>query len=58
MNNIPQFVINSIIDIVNETEKVQRSSESSYTKDRQKVFAYEEIMQLLKGEGVITDADE
>ena len=38
-----------ISQIIENTEYVQRSNESDYTKERSKVNAYEEIVRLIKG---------
>ena len=38
-----------ISQIIENTECVQRSNESDYTKERSKVNAYEEIVRLIKG---------
>lgn len=37
-----------ISQIIENTEYVQRSNESDYTKERSKVNAYEEIVRLIK----------
>ena len=38
-----------IKQIIEDTEYVQQSNESDYTKERSKVNAYEEIVRLIKG---------
>ena len=38
-----------ISQIIENTEYIQRSNESDYTKERSKVNAYEEIVRLIKG---------
>lgn len=39
-----------IKQIIENTEYIQRSNESRYTKEQSKVSAYEAIVELLKGE--------
>lgn len=38
-----------IKQIIEDTEYVQQSNESDYTKERSKISAYEEIVRLIKG---------
>ena len=38
-----------IKQIIEDTEYIQNSYESDYTKERSKVNAYEEIVRLIKG---------
>lgn len=39
-----------IKQIIENTEYIQRSNESRYTKEQSKVSAYEAIVELLRGE--------
>ena len=40
----------AIYQIIHETEEIQDSKESDYTKEQEKIHAYEEIVELLKGD--------
>lgn len=43
-------VAERILAIIDNTEAIQCSNESAYTKERAKVHAYDEIKELIKGE--------
>ena len=40
-----------IMQIIEDTEYIQQSRESDYTKEQSKINAYDEIVKLIKGEG-------
>ena len=40
----------AIYKIISDTEKIQGSNESDYTKEQAKIHAYDEIVELLKGD--------
>lgn len=40
-----------ISQIIEDTEYIQNSNESRYTKEQSKINAYDEIVKLIKGEG-------
>jgi len=42
-------VMGRILVIIDDTEAIQCSNESAYTKERAKVHAYDEIKELIKG---------
>ena len=41
-------VFTDITQIIEECEAIQRSNESDYTKDRAKIHAYDEIIEVLR----------
>lgn len=49
MSEIIKMNAEQIKQIIEDTEYVQQSNESDYTKERSKVNAYEEIVRLIKG---------
>lgn len=44
------FNAREISRILEDTESVQNSNESNYTKENAKITAYDEILELIKGE--------
>lgn len=44
-------IFTDITQIIEECEAVQRSNESDYTKDRAKIHAYDEIIEVLREDG-------
>ena len=50
MEELIRMNAESIKQIIENTEYIQRSNESSYTKEQSKINAYEEIVRLIRGE--------
>lgn len=44
------FNVDEIAHILMDTEDIQKSNESKYTKEQAKISAYNKIMELMKGE--------
>lgn len=45
-----KFNAEEISQIIDNTEYIQRSNESSYTKEQSKINAYDEIVKLIRGQ--------
>ena len=49
MEEIIRMNAEQIKQIIEDTEYIQRSNESSFTKEQCKINAYDEIVKLIKG---------